>query len=472
MWGVWGGVRTAHHHGSHSRLIWRVEEPTRSARVDAIIVPTARPVASLQQAAAAARKLDCPLVTLHSRKSSADRAVRSLDPRIDLIAIDVRGSASLRLPELRTSRLLTDAGFERQTDVSTKRNLALLLSHALRWQRVVFLDDDIRLPNPGDLSTAAALLDAHTAVGLRMGGFPDNSVVCHAFREAGGQQDTFIGGGALAVEMRRNRTFFPSVYNEDWFFLLNAGKGLQSVATVGRAVQASYDPYRVERARAEEFGDVLAEGTFWLLDQGKPISAGNLAHWEDFLAKRKKFIEQVLSMVERSPKIEKPRGVRMAEALTASLDRLELVYPDLCVEYLQALAHDQGQWQRRIAATRQQKNVAVEGAIESLTDGSTDPLNYRIRKATSSQRRRTAPRLRPVEARELQSTIPPPPPALAPREFSAARRAWPRRLRRGTGASSEAAHALEAAKVFLPGQEDQAKGYDYGDERPSQRLHA
>jgi hypothetical protein len=465
-------MRGVYHHGSHRRLIWPVDEPTRSARVDAIIVPTARPVTSLQQAAAIARKLDCPLVTLHSRKSGADRAVRSLDPRTELIAIDVHGSASLRLPELSTSRLLTKAGFERQTDVSTKRNLALLLSHALRWQRVVFLDDDIRVPNPGDLSMAVSLLDTHAAVGLRIGGFPDNSVVCHAFREAGGQQDTFIGGGALAVEMRRNRTFFPSVYNEDWFFVLDAVKGLQSVATVGRAVQAPYDPYRVERARAEEFGDVLAEGTFWLLDQGKPVSAGNLAHWEDFLAKRRKFIEQVLGMVARSSKIEKARGVRMAEALTASLDRLTLISPDLCVEYLEALAYDQGQWQRHIAAIRQLKNVSLESAIESLTDGGADPLNYQIRKATSAQRRRTAPRLRPVGARELQSTIPPPPPALAPRVFTAARRALPRRLRRGAGSSSQATHALETAKVPLSGQEGQAEGYDHGDERPSQRLHA
>ena len=102
-------------------------------------------------------------------------------------------------------------------------------------------------------------------------------MVCHAFRAGGGKQETFIGGGALAVEMRRNRSFFPNIYNEDWFFVLDAGKRLQPVATVGQVLQYPYDPYRVERARAEEFGDVLAEGIFWLLDQGKPASDGDLA---------------------------------------------------------------------------------------------------------------------------------------------------------------------------------------------------
>ena len=212
---------------------------------------------------------------------------------VDLIAIDMPESAQLRLPELETSRLLAGTIFERRTDVSTKRNLALVLSHMLRWKRVVFLDDDIRVPDPADLSRAAGLLDTHTAVGLGIGGFPDNSMVCHAFREAGGWQETFIGGGALAVDVKRNRSFFPNVYNEDWFFVLDAGKGLQSVATVGQVLQYPYDPYRPERARAEEFGDVLAEGTFWLLDQGRSASDGDLAHWRDFLTKRKRFIERV-----------------------------------------------------------------------------------------------------------------------------------------------------------------------------------
>jgi hypothetical protein len=31
---------------------------------------------------------------------------------------------------------------------------------------------------------------------------------------------------------------------------------------VGRVLQDPYDPYRLERAKAEEFGDVLAEGLF------------------------------------------------------------------------------------------------------------------------------------------------------------------------------------------------------------------
>ena len=366
---VMPGIETAHHHGSHRPLIWPVDESTSAVKVDAIIVPTSRPVAYLKEAASAARFLGCPLVTLHSRKwTSAYAAAAYLDPEVDLIAIDVPEAAHLRLPELATSRLLAGTMFERKTDVSTKRNLALVLSHALRWKRVVFLDDDIRVPDPSDLSRAVGLLDSHSAVGLAIGGFPDNSMVCHAFRQAGGWQESFIGGGALAVGVKHNRSFFPDVYNEDWFFVLEAGKRLQSVATVGQVLQNRYDPYRVERARGEELGDVLAEGTFWLLDQGKPASDGDLAHWRDFLAHRKEFIKQVQGMVAGKASIDVEVRARMGEALTAALGRCECITPELCVDYMKALASDQDQWQRHVQQMSRQAKLSREAGTQ-IADG-------------------------------------------------------------------------------------------------------
>ena len=464
------GTKTPDHHGDHQRLLWQADEATQRAGVDAIIVPTFRPLDYLKEAARAARLLGCPLVTLHSPgRPSASQADDYFDWSLDLIAIDVPEPAHLRLPVLETSRLLAGTIFERRTDVSTKRNLALMLSHMLRWRRVVFLDDDIRVPDPADLSRAAGLLDTHTAVGLGIGGFPDNSVVCHAFREAGGWQGTFIGGGALAVDVKRNRTFFPNIYNEDWFFVLDAGKRLQPVATVGRVVQAPYDPYLPQRARAEEFGDVLAEGTFWLLDQDRSSSEGDLAHWREFLTKRKQFIRRVIRMVECTTVIEPAERARRVEALNAAMGRLARISPELCVDYHKALVVDQQRWQRHIQAIRQQPKLRRELALDSLARTGARPLTWYTRNATSLQRRRPAPRLRPVQAREPQAAIPSAP-GQAPRMRIVALRAWPRRFRPGA-ASSHAAHTPVAADVALTGQEGQAQDDGYRDKRPSQQLH-
>lgn len=62
-------------------------------------------------------------------------------------------------------------------------------------------------------------------------------------------------GGALAVRVERSTSFFPEIYNDGWFFLLDGDKGIQPVAISGRVVQYPYDPFRSpDRARAEEFG--------------------------------------------------------------------------------------------------------------------------------------------------------------------------------------------------------------------------
>jgi hypothetical protein len=468
---VMAGTQASVHHGSHRRLLWVAEDPTPQSKVDAIIVPTVRPLEFLEDAARAARSLGCPLVTLHSPgRTSASEADVRFGRSLDLIAIDVPEPAQLRLPMLETSRLLTGTIFERRTDVSTKRNLALVLSHMLRWRRVVFLDDDIRVPDPADLSRAVSLLDTHTAVGLRIGGFPDNSMVCHAFRDAGGWQDTFIGGGALAADIKRNRTFFPNIYNEDWFFVLDAGKRLQPVATVGRVLQDPYDPYRPERARAEELGDVLAEGTFWLLDQDMSASDGDLAHWQEFLTKRKRFIGRVIKMVESATGIEPTERAKRAVALNAALGRLGRITPELCMEYHKALVIDQERWQRHIQAIRQQPRMRREHALESLARTGGRPLTWYTKTATSLQRRRTPPALRSAQPRELPAAAySAPSPAFILRMFIAVMRALP--VLRLWAASSHPAHALEAAEVALAGQEGQAERDYHGDERPSQQLH-
>jgi hypothetical protein len=363
------------HHGSHHGLL---RHPDGSAAVwrglDAIIVPTIRHLASLAEPARLARILDCTLVTLHSGElTRAAWARQRFGAGIDLIAIDVpQLSGRLHLPPWQTSRLLRQEGFDRHMDLSAKRNLALMLSHMLDWSRILLLDDDITAPNIADIKRASGLLETNSAVGLHIGGFPDHSVVCHAYRRAGGEQQSFIGGGALAIETTRCNSFFADIYNDDWLFMLDSKGWLQPVACAGEVYQASFDPFRTaERARGEELGDVLAEGAYWLLDQGRSVSTADENHWAAFLVKRRKFIERVLDMVSEHD-LDRGERRRIGAALKVSLNQLEQISPDLCARYLDAWIADRELWQRHLDALP--TGQGREQAIDLLSRPGAPPL--------------------------------------------------------------------------------------------------
>jgi hypothetical protein len=361
-------------------LLWSppVDSSSTQRRIDAVIAPTARRPAYLEEAAGVARELGCALVTLHSGKwTSADKAAQRFASDVNLIAIDVPESERLRLPFWQTSRMLAGTVFARRTDLSAKRNLALLLGHLLGWARVLFLDDDITAVRPGDVRNASGLLDTYSAVGLQIGGFPDHSVVCHAYRQAGGRQQSFIGGGALAVELTRSRSFFPDIYNDDWFFLLDGDKRLRPSAMTGQVVQYPYDPFRnPDRARAEELGDVLAEGIFWLLDQDQLTVDADRGHWATFLDKRAQFIQGVLRMVQDDNTLDPHEKARRLAALKGSRGRLALITPELCEGYLQAWAADRQRWQRHLE--RLPTGLRLADALAMLSRRGCPTLRWRL----------------------------------------------------------------------------------------------
>jgi hypothetical protein len=341
-----GKRESPHHHPSHRGLL-RSAPAFQPGQVDAIIVPTARQSAYLRQAIDLAQFHQCTLLTLCSRRASADQAIRiAKGSGIRIVALNVHELPDLT-PRFQTSALLRGSRFARRSDLSLKRNLGLWIAMSAGWNHIMFLDDDISIPQPRDISDAAGMLSTYDAVGLSNDGFPDNSVVCHAFRDAGGKQDTFIGGGALAVGKLMSTSFFPDIYNEDWFFLLN-DVALQPAALIGRAVQARYEPYReTMRARSEEFGDILAEGIFSLLDRGLTLTDATPSFWRQFLLTRRKFIDEIVVMVENIP-IEAPEKRRMTAALKGAKGRNLLVDPQLCTNYIRAWRADRKLWRQHV----------------------------------------------------------------------------------------------------------------------------
>ena len=273
--------------------------------IDAIVVPTIRSAEQVASAIELAARARCELVALYTDDFPAGLSLAlGRLKRGTATALALRPGLRHRLLDLAADlpQSLVSPG---ALDISRKRNLGLLIGRTRGWTRMLFLDDDIRRLNLAKLSSAAALLDRYPVVGLQVNKYPDASVVGHARRLAGRRQEPFISGGSLLVDPQRLDGFFPPVYHEDWLCIINHLK--QGAVAVGGVVgQLPYQPFtNPERARHEEFGDILASGLLWLVHMGQRASAAELAscdgnsvtpernYWRE--ATKIRFWEEILS---------------------------------------------------------------------------------------------------------------------------------------------------------------------------------
>ncbi len=363
-----GGPSGARHFPSHDRFLrpWQPAADDAVDLLDAVIVPTVRPVANLDEAATVAATASRRLLVLCSQKAEATAVrARFAGAGLDVAAIDVPPGYRHDLLVFATSaeefRRLSPLTAPR--DLSLKRNLGLLLATLLGWEKILFLDDDIYGTKPDDLGQVVAALSSRGVpcflVETEDDRAPDqpptedNSAVCHARRLVGDEQGVFASASALGVSCGPPRAFFPDVYNEDWFFLLDEIRR-SSVTRVGFVRQRGYNPYIAERARYEEFGDVLAEGLLAHLHleiPGEPTRD----YWREFLEARGQMLRALDAALARNASPFAP-AARIAAA-AAEQHRLSLT-PDDCVRFLDRLRADKEVWAKRLEALPRCDNLA------------------------------------------------------------------------------------------------------------------
>lgn len=359
---------------SHIRLIERVSSPaTTGARPDAIIVPAARQSENVMAAIDLAKTADCRLVVLCSKRARP-RQVRSLFDSSHFAkgtAVDVPAGYVLPSLRLETADWVKRGPGEsvcgdRESDLGTKRNLGLLLARMAGWQRIFFLDDDIRGITVGDLTSTVSLLSkGFRSAGMQVKHFPDNSVVCHARREAREEQDVFLSGSMLAVDCTVPFAFFPDIYNEDWLFFYQ-DVAARRMATPGpiaaRMEQLSYNPFAdPQRAAQEEFGDVLAEGIYSLLHRGLGLEYATADYWQHFMADRMRILDEIIAHADlATTKIR----TQVTDSILMARNTLAGIRPSMYVDYLDAWQLDLIRWESRL--TGLPVGSSVEDALRQL----------------------------------------------------------------------------------------------------------
>lgn len=372
-----------HQHATHASLIGHGKpdpaEGDHRQALDAIVVPASRSAHNLEHAITLARAARCQLVILCSRDAKAAEvhdllAARSFT-KATVIAMPL--TYSHQFFKFETSdwirKKLPDACAVRDSDLSVKRNVGLVLARMLGWQRIFFMDDDIR-----DLDVAALLATVslvasdespdrnYYSAGMPVDEFPDNSVVCHARRAIREFQDVFISGSALVVDCTSSFAFFPDIYNEDWLFFYHDAAEHKLGSSGHTATQLRYDPFaNPQRAAGEEFGDIIAEGLYALLDEGLSAEQATVERWHQFLVDRERIIEEIIEQAEKVPSDVQEK---MIEAVRTAQKCLGEIQPEMCVNYVEHWRRDLGRWETTLKQLP--RATSISDALVTLGLGS------------------------------------------------------------------------------------------------------
>ena len=331
--------------------------------VDAIIVPTIREAGQLRTAVDLAAQLGCPLIAIYSQRSEDElSSIKAEFKKGEVTVIGLPAKLPQDLQELLAFE--TNSHAEGVSfcvlDISRKRNLGWVLAQLCGWTKILFLDDDIRHLTSDKVMKAASLLGEYPVVGFQVRNYPDNSVIGHAKRLAGWNQDVFISGGSLLVDPQRLNGFFPPVYHEDWFCSLNhicAG----TAAVGGEVEQLPYAPFATPmRAWLEEFADILGEGLLWLIHHKRDLSfpeasfwaeAMDSSFWRSALQRRAMLLDEIarrLHELYKQQSDDSDVAAALVSVKQAQIRRRELAAEDF-VSFVDQWLRDLAGWRARLA---------------------------------------------------------------------------------------------------------------------------
>jgi hypothetical protein len=355
------------HYESHSGLVRRPpltpSAADKSPALNAIVVPAARPAYNLEVAITLARAMSCHLVILCSREAGPVDVLDVLAARSfsDATIVEIASGYKHAFFEFETTDWIKKEFPDRDSDLSIKRNVGLVLARLLGWQRIFFIDDDIRDLDAAALRATVSLLSGelsgqqYYSAGMWPVDFPDNSVVCHARRQIGKHQDVFVSGSALAVNCTASFGFFPDIYNEDWLFFYRDVAERRLGASGHSTTQLYYDPFAdPQRAANQEFGDVIAEGLYALLENGRTAEQSSIERWTQFLSDRKKMLDEI---IDRASGTSDNIREKMGNAVQMARNTLEKITPRMCVDYVELWRDDLVQWETRLKQIRKVSSI-------------------------------------------------------------------------------------------------------------------
>lgn len=283
-------------------------------------------------------------------------------------AIDMPPGYAIPLVELTSAAKIPQVACRvNPSNLSDKRNVGVALSKMSGLKKILFADDDVEIGSQ-ELRSASLMLFGHTVAGLRCGSFPDKAVVDHAevallrhHRFTSRVPPANAGhasGNSVAVNVQESEIFFPpEIYNEDLFAFYPLYIEQSAALVDGYYHQADFDPFAdPDRARTEEFGEILTHGLYQHLQQRSCIDLTDKRYWDGVIAHRHGLVKYLLAGLDAPqrrenftvytelPTFEPAEKEKIRDSLLAALAVNAMITGKECVDYYQAWRMDQERW--------------------------------------------------------------------------------------------------------------------------------
>ncbi len=113
--------------------------------------------------------------------------------------------------------LLRELGSE-AWNLGYSKNFTLLFSKSLGLEKVLFMNDDIKIPNLTLIEELFQSIDKNQNTNAKMFGLVDDSVFGQIDTALGIQNKRLLANGLLVFDPQKSENFFFNNYNDDWIW--------------------------------------------------------------------------------------------------------------------------------------------------------------------------------------------------------------------------------------------------------------
>jgi hypothetical protein len=181
------------------------------------------------------------------------------------------------------------------------RNFALLFSKSASFDKVLFTDDDINVPDINLIQKLFHSLDSFKFAGANINGLIDDSLLGHIATDIGIVNERTLSGGFMAYKPSAIDHFFLNNYNEDWIWILLQMKN-ENLLQIGEVFQEIKDPFENYRDKVifQEFGEIALEGVFSYHSEESFDKLISNTFWEQIIQSRKEYLNTLLEKAHLS----------------------------------------------------------------------------------------------------------------------------------------------------------------------------